>query len=89
VLVRHMLRRLCGLEKDTATLKSARLLTNISSEKGREEYVRVRITEEGLAEPLFGKSGLLNTIVESDGVIKIPAGCEGLEAGESVEVFMW
>ena len=89
VLVRHMLRRLCGLEKDISTLKSAKLSTNIASEKGREEYVRVRITEDGLAEPLFGKSGLLNTIVESDGVVKVPAGCEGLEAGEFVEVFMW
>ena len=49
----------------------------------------MRITEDKMAEPLFGKSGLLNTIVESDGVIKIAGGCEGIEAGCEVEVYLW
>jgi molybdopterin molybdotransferase len=39
--------------------------------------------------PLFGKSGLLNTLVESDGLIRILQGWEGLEAGCEVDVTLW
>ncbi|MDD3977387.1 MAG: molybdopterin molybdotransferase MoeA [Methanomicrobium sp.] len=89
VIVRHLIRELSGLSKENETLIKAVLMTNIPSEKGREEYVRVRITEDKKAEPLFGKSGLLNTIVESDGVVKIAGGCEGIEEGSEVEVYLW
>ncbi len=64
------------------------LAENIPSPKGREDYVRVRL-ENGRAFPLFGKSGLLNTLVQSDGMIRIPAESEGKEAGEQVEVLVW
>jgi molybdopterin molybdotransferase len=60
----------------------------VPSQRGREDYVRIRI-EEGKAVPLFGKSGLLNTLVKSDGMIRIPAGSEGLEKDEQVEVILW
>jgi molybdopterin molybdotransferase len=66
----------------------ARLDRNIPSQKGREDYVRVMVCG-GVATPLFGKSGLLNTLVQSNGVIRIPAECEGLEADAIVEVLMW
>lgn len=68
--------------------RSAILAENIPSSKGREDYVRVRI-EDGRAIPLFGKSGLLNTLVRSEGMVRIPAAREGLEEGESVEVILW
>ncbi|MGA2934346.1 MAG: gephyrin-like molybdotransferase Glp [Methanomicrobiales archaeon] len=64
------------------------LAENIPSQKGRVEFVRVRI-ESGRAIPCFGKSGLLNTFAESDGLIQVPAESEGLEAGETVEVILW
>jgi len=64
------------------------LAQNVPSQRGREDYVRIRI-EEGKAVPLFGKSGLLNTLVKSDGMIRIPAGSEGLEKDEQVEVILW
>ncbi|MCK7506463.1 MAG: molybdopterin-binding protein [Desulfobacterales bacterium] len=37
----------------------------------------------GRAEPVLGKSGLLNTMVESDGVIEIGKNVEGLDRGRS------
>jgi molybdopterin molybdotransferase len=64
------------------------LAENIPSQKGRVEFVRVRI-EEGRIIPLFGKSGLLNTFAGSDGLVRVPAESEGLEAGETVEVILW
>lgn len=64
------------------------LAENIPSQKGRVEFVRVRI-EDGRAIPCFGKSGLLNTFAGSDGLIQVPAEREGLEAGETIEVILW
>lgn len=89
VLIRHLLEETAGFSDTLKSVRKARLVTNISSEKGRDEYVRIKLLEDGGALPLFGKSSLLNTIVESDGVINIPSGREGLEAGEEVEVFLW
>jgi molybdopterin molybdotransferase len=42
-----------------------------------------------MATPLLGKSGLLNTLVHSEGMVRIPAQSEGLEEGEMVEVLLW
>ena len=68
---------------------AARLTQNIPSARGREDYVRVALDGEGGATPLFGKSGLLNTLAASSGVVRVPASREGLEEGEDVEVLLW
>lgn len=68
---------------------SAKLTRNIASAQGRTDYIRVRLTEEEgivLAEPVLGKSGLINTMVKADGFIKIGANAEGLEKGSMVQV---
>jgi molybdopterin molybdotransferase len=82
------LQGLLGEDKIKSCTVRARLARNIPSTKGREDYVRV-IVKDGLADPLFGKSGLLNTLVRSDGIVRIPAGREGLEVNEEVEVILW
>ncbi|KQC04815.1 MAG: molybdenum cofactor biosynthesis protein MoeA [Methanoculleus sp. SDB] len=64
------------------------LAQNIPSAKGRQDYVRVRFEGDTVV-PVFGKSGLLNTLVQSDGMVIVPAGREGLEPGERVEVHLW
>ncbi len=71
-----------------SVITKARMAENVPAEKGRETYIRVRV-ENGNVTPLFGKSGLLNTLKESDGILRVPAGVEGLEAGELVEVIQW
>ncbi|MDK2890301.1 MAG: molybdopterin molybdotransferase [Methanoculleus sp.] len=66
----------------------ARLTQNVPSARGREDYVRVS-TNGGEATPVFGKSGLLNTLVQSEGLVRVPASSEGFEVGEEVEVILW
>ncbi|MDD4567040.1 Molybdopterin molybdenumtransferase [Methanoculleus chikugoensis] len=66
----------------------ARLTQNIPSTRGREDYVRVSLSN-GEATPVFGKSGLLNTLVQSEGLVRIPASSEGFEVDEEVEVILW
>jgi molybdopterin molybdotransferase len=87
-IVRPLLDRMLGLEKPLIRTVKANLEENIPSQRGREEYVRVRVVT-GKAIPQFGKSGLLNTLVSSDGLVCIPAGYEGLEKGREVEVILW
>jgi molybdopterin molybdotransferase len=70
----------------------ARLARNVASRQGREDFVRMRLTQngEGLPEavPVLGKSGLLKTLVQAQGLAAIPAGLEGLEAGTTIRVML-
>lgn len=67
----------------------AKVSQNIASESGREDYVPARLEEtaDGLtAVPIFGKSNLIYTLVNADGILKVPINKSGVEAGEIVEV---
>lgn len=70
----------------------ARLLVNILSQAGREDWVPVRIIKgNGLpeADPIFGKSNLIFSLVRADGLLRIPADATGLSAGENVDVMLF
>ncbi len=84
-----VVRRLQGGEMRRAGTARARLAANIASVAGREDYVPARLVarEDGLwAEPVFGQSNLIFTLVRADGLVKIPLDKTGLEAGTEVEV---
>ena len=87
-IVRHLITAMTGETGSSVRTLQAALGQNIPSAKGREDYVRVMVNG-GIATPLFGKSGLLNTLVRSTGVVRVPAGSEGLESGTAVEVILW
>ena len=70
----------------------ARLATNIASQIGREDYVRVRLERERgsfVAIPLPSKSGAIFTLVKADGMVRIDLNQDGLEAGQEVEVILF
>jgi molybdopterin molybdotransferase len=53
------------------------------------DYVRVRLVHKAgiiWAEPILGKSGLINTMVNADGLIEIGMNTEGLDQGTEVAV---
>lgn len=67
----------------------ARITKNIPSSPGRSDYIRVRLSEkegEWWAEPIIGKSGLITTLVKSDGIVEIVSEKEGISQGEYVPV---
>ncbi len=71
---------------------SAELTDSIHSAQGREEYVRVKLEQSQgrlTARPVFGKSGMLSTLVKADGFVVLPIHAEGLPAGETVEVVIF
>ena len=88
VIVRHLIVGMTGDSESGVRSVQATLGQSVSSSKGREDYVRVAV-HDGIATPLFGKSGLLNTLVKSTGIVRIPAEREGLETGTLVEVIVW
>jgi molybdopterin molybdotransferase len=68
---------------------AARLSRNLASAQGRVDYIRVRTYHKAgslWAEPILGKSGLINTMVKADGLIEIGMNTEGLDKGAAVEV---
>ena len=70
----------------------ARLSQNIASQEGREDYVRVTVTEHAgqhIAAPMAGKSGAIFNLVKADGLVCVAASAEGLEAGTDVEVILF
>jgi molybdopterin molybdotransferase len=93
LFVRPCLHHLEGQKKTgLSSVRSARLSRNVPSAQGREDYIRVSLesTPQGfLAVPIFGKSGILSTMVRADGIIRIDQHCEGLEKGESVDVILF
>ncbi len=95
VFMAPLLARLSGVgERGTIHGRGvkARLSRNIESKSGREDYLRVRLRREGdalLADPLFGKSGLISPLVEGDGMVKVPVHTEGLYEGDLVDVVLF
>lgn len=72
--------------------EEARLSRNIESAGGREDYFRVRLHKRGaemVAEPIFGKSGLISTLVEADGLLRVDRNREGLYQDETVHVMVF
>ena len=91
VIVRPFIERIGGLSPQRLSnfRISATLTRNISSAQGRIDYIRVRLNERNgtlWAEPILGKSGLINTMVKADGLIEIGIHTEGLDEGATVEV---
>lgn len=74
--------------------RRAVLSRNMASRQGREDYVRVRLdfSEDAdlpLAVPVTGLSGLLRTLIDAHGLMRIPERLEGMEEGTEVEILLF
>lgn len=93
VVVKKFIEQISGLEpkfrRDFQI--QAYLARNISSAQGRVDYIRVKlVTKENklTAEPVLGKSGMINTMIKADGLVTIGLDDEGLEKGTLVQVLL-
>ena len=95
IFMTKMLRTLSGaMDAGTGihTVKRAVLKQNIPSSGGREDYVRIKLVHDGerlTAIPIFGKSGLISTLVEADGLARIDMNTEGLYEGDEIDVMLF
>ena len=95
ILLNPFLSRLSGdinAFEDNHFFINAELIRNIESVSGRDDYIRVRLEKRDgqiYADPIFGKSGLISTLVESHGLLKIDRNTEGLYKGQAVKVMLF
>ncbi|QGY38626.1 molybdopterin molybdenumtransferase MoeA [Pseudodesulfovibrio cashew] len=91
-LVRHMQGDAAAFDPTRRCLRKAELARNVPSKPGREDYVRIRLEEQSgqppLAHPVLGKSGLLRTMIQAQGLAPIPADSEGLYEGQLIDVWI-
>ncbi|TFH35072.1 MAG: molybdopterin molybdotransferase MoeA [Anaerolineales bacterium] len=90
ILIPAILERLYGLPRSrpSATL-NAILRTNVASQAGREDFQPVRLWEDETgvhADPIYGRSNLIFTLVRADGLLVIPSESTGFEAGTIVQI---
>jgi molybdopterin molybdotransferase len=94
VFMMPLIHRLSGLKDFRSVshnLVEAELSQNIESASGREDYIRVKMWRKSkslIAQPIFGKSGLISTLVEADGLLRIDMNTEGIYQGEKVHVML-
>jgi molybdopterin molybdotransferase len=91
MVVKPFLESLSGVSRATSKVlrHSAVLSRNLASAQGRIDFVRVKLSERDgvlIADPILGKSGLINTMVKADGLIEIDMNTEGLDKGSKVQV---
>ncbi len=70
----------------------ARLTRKVTSPPGDDDYVRMavgRVGEQVLAAPLARGAGMITSLVHADGIVIIPSGTQGLEAGSKVKVRLY
>jgi molybdopterin molybdotransferase len=70
----------------------ARLTRNVASAPGREDYFQVQLQHRpdgAWAEPVFGKSNLIYTLVRADGMVRIDLDSGGLTEGAWVQVLLF
>jgi molybdopterin molybdotransferase len=97
LFVAPVIEKLLGaLPKPKATVL-AKLTVNLASQAGREDWWPVKLLPsphgrgqgEGFsADPIFGKSNLIFTLANADGLLRIPPDATGFGAGEIVEVML-
>ena len=64
----------------------------IPSNHGKEESLPIKLVEEDnqlIAYPIRGKSGLITTLLATNGFLRVPRDCEGIAKDTSVEIILY
>ena len=88
-LLRPLVERCTGTQPDPDPTVEAVLSRPVVSGLKYQEFVRLRMGRVGdrlIAAPLDRGSGVVTSFMKADGILEIPQGTEGYEAGERVTV---
>jgi putative molybdopterin biosynthesis protein len=81
-----------GRRPNELPTETAQLTRKITSPGGDDDFVRVavgRVGEKLLAAPLSRGAGVITSLVRADGLVLLPRGVQGREAGEQVQVRLY
>ena len=73
-------------------IEHAILTRKLTSPGGDEDHVRVslgRVGDRLLAAPLASGAGVITSLVRADGIVVVPSGTQGIQAGETVPVRLY
>lgn len=92
IFVEPLLSRWLGRPPVEPVILEGILTRKVHSSAGDLEFVRVtvgRVGDRVVVAPLSRGAGVLTSLVRADGLLPIPAGVQGLEAGETVRVHLY
>ncbi|MDO9129642.1 MAG: molybdopterin biosynthesis protein [Anaerolineales bacterium] len=92
IFVEPMLAKWLGRRPNELPVESATLTRKVTSPGGDDDYIRVAVGKVGeriLAAPLARGAGIITSLVRADGLVVLPRGVQGAEAGEQVEVQLY
>ena len=95
VFLKKFLLRLLGCNSDDHEFNGiikAEMSRNVESKSGRDDFIRVRLEKDNgnlAAVPIFGKSGLISTLVDAHGLVRIDRNSEGVYRGQVVDVLLF
>ena len=89
LFVKELIDLYLGIETTHSKIIPAVLSRPLSSGMGVEDLVRVKLGRVGnnlMATPSGSGAGAVMSLVQADGIIIVPSGCEGIGPGENVQV---
>jgi molybdenum cofactor synthesis domain-containing protein len=87
VFLAPALRKLAGAPPSEPRTVTARMGKRVVSSSGREQFLTVAV-EDGVAYPVFKKSGDITSMANADGYIILPVNLDVVEEGEEVTVIL-
>ncbi len=92
IFVKPLLGRWLSKQEIQPEILTAKLARKVHSRAGDLEYLRVtvgQVGEQWIASPLSRGAGVITSLVRADGIVEIPAGVQGIQAGEIVPVRLY
>ena len=92
IFVEPLMAKWLGRRPNELPTETAQLTRKITSPAGDDDFVRVavgRVGEKLLAAPLSRGAGVITSLVRADGLVLLPHGVQGAEAGEQVQVRLY
>lgn len=92
IFIQPVLRKWLGLPPARPETIQAAITRKVNSPAGDDEYLRVAVGylgDKALAAPLSRGSGVITSLVRADGLVVIPRGVQGLQAGDRVTVRLY
>ena len=89
IFVEPLLAGWLGRRRNEPLVETAKLTRKVSSPGGDDDYIRVVLGKVGqttLAAPLARGAGIITSLIRADGLMVLPRGVQGAEAGEMVPV---
>jgi len=92
IFVEPLLAKWLGRRPGELPTMSATLTRKVASPGGDDDYLRVAVGKVGdkvMAAPLARGAGVITSLVRADGLVILPRGVQGAEAGEEVRVHLY